>query len=73
MRDVAIVGGGLVGLCADLGGSVLIHGSPKQRSIPEGDDPQSWCARTLSPVALGHKIGLRQADHARRESLHHEL
>lgn len=28
----------LIGLCADLGGGVLVHGSPKQRSIPQGDD-----------------------------------
>ncbi len=27
---------GLVQLCADLGGSVLVHGSPAQRSVPEG-------------------------------------
>jgi len=29
----------LVELCADLGGEVLIHGSPQQRMIAEGDDP----------------------------------
>lgn len=28
----------LVDLCADLGGSVLVHGSPTQRSIADGDD-----------------------------------
>lgn len=27
----------LVGLCADLGGTVLVHGSPKQRSLADGD------------------------------------
>jgi D-psicose/D-tagatose/L-ribulose 3-epimerase len=27
----------LVELCADLGGRVLVHGSPKQRELPEGD------------------------------------
>jgi sugar phosphate isomerase/epimerase len=27
----------LIGLCADLGGDVLVHGSPDQRRIPEGD------------------------------------
>ncbi len=41
----------LIGLCADLGGEVLIHGSPKQRSIPEGEDPQPWCQRTLDTLA----------------------
>jgi sugar phosphate isomerase/epimerase len=29
---------GLVELCADLGGSVLVHGSPKQRMIGENQD-----------------------------------
>lgn len=28
----------LVDLCAELGGSVLVHGSPAQRSIADGDD-----------------------------------
>ena len=28
----------LTGLCAELGGSVLVHGSPKQRAIAPGDD-----------------------------------
>ncbi len=33
---------------------MLVHGSPKQRSIPEGEDPQPWCARTLEAfVAAG--------------------
>ena len=27
----------LIGLCADLGGGVLVHGSPKQRCIPPGE------------------------------------
>jgi D-psicose/D-tagatose/L-ribulose 3-epimerase len=29
----------LVGLCADLGGRVLVHGSPAQRRVEPGDDP----------------------------------
>lgn len=41
----------LVGLCADLGGGYLVHGSPKQRSIPEGEDPEPWTARTLDTLA----------------------
>ena len=28
----------LIGLCADLGGQVLVHGSPAQRQVPAGDD-----------------------------------
>jgi len=31
----------LVGLCADLGGSVLVHGSPAQRNIAANDDPEA--------------------------------
>jgi D-psicose/D-tagatose/L-ribulose 3-epimerase len=27
----------LIGLCAELGGSVLVHGSPKQREVPAGE------------------------------------
>lgn len=37
---------GLVDLCADLGGSVLVHGSPQQRALP--DDPEG------ASVARGH-------------------
>ena len=40
----------LVGLCADLGGEVLVHGSPKQRSIPEGEDAAPWLARTFDTL-----------------------
>jgi D-psicose/D-tagatose/L-ribulose 3-epimerase len=29
---------GLIDLCADLGGSVLVHGSPAQRRLPAGDE-----------------------------------
>ncbi|MEW5976075.1 MAG: sugar phosphate isomerase/epimerase family protein [Acidobacteriota bacterium] len=30
---------GLIDLCADLGGTVLIHGSPAQRQVMKGDEP----------------------------------
>lgn len=43
----------LVHFCADVGGGVLVLGSPKQRSIPEGSTPErAWeCAlETLSPA-----------------------
>ncbi|MFB3816481.1 MAG: sugar phosphate isomerase/epimerase family protein [Candidatus Methylomirabilales bacterium] len=33
----------LIHLCADLGGRVLIHGSPDQRSVPQGGDfEEAW-------------------------------
>ena len=33
----------LIDLCGDLGGEVLVHGSPKQRDIKEGWDPdEAW-------------------------------
>ena len=35
----------LVGLCADLGGRVLVHGSPAQRRLEPGDDPEAAFAR----------------------------
>lgn len=36
--DTRQVLAGLIGLCADLGGRVLVHGSPAQRIRPEGMD-----------------------------------
>lgn len=41
----------LVGLCADLGGTVMVHGSPKQRAIPEGEDAAAWRGRALDTLA----------------------
>ena len=35
----------LVGLCADLGGEVLVHGSPVQRTVADNDDPAAAWAR----------------------------
>ncbi len=35
----------LVGLCADLGGRVLVHGSPAQRRIPAGENHADALAR----------------------------
>ena len=40
----------LIGLCRDLGGSVLVHGSPQQRLLPEDPDQR----RTARAVALEH-------------------
>jgi D-psicose/D-tagatose/L-ribulose 3-epimerase len=35
----------LIALCADLGGKVLVHGSPAQRRLPEGPEAQAARAR----------------------------
>ena len=43
----------LVGLCAALGGSVLVHGSPLQRSVPEGE---SWGTARARAVELFHRV-----------------
>jgi sugar phosphate isomerase/epimerase len=45
----------LVGLCAELGGAVLVHGSPKQRQVAPGDTQAVALARlrdALAQVAL---------------------
>ncbi|HEV8617485.1 MAG TPA: sugar phosphate isomerase/epimerase family protein [Methylomirabilota bacterium] len=41
----------LVGLCADLGGSVMVHGSPAQRSVAASDDPAAAWARARDALA----------------------
>ncbi len=38
---------GLVELCADLGGRYLVHGSPAQRRVAEGEDPAAALGRAL--------------------------
>ena len=44
----------LVGLCAELGGSVLVHGSPAQRSVGAGDDKKAaWQRAQESFVKVG--------------------
>ena len=45
---------GLVGLCADLGGRVAVHGSPQQRIRPEGMTDQALIAdlaEFFAPIA----------------------
>ncbi len=45
----------LVGLCAELGGAVLVHGSPKQRQIAPGETHATALARlqdALAQIAL---------------------
>ena len=41
----------LIGLCAELGGSVLVHGSPKQRQIAEGETHAVALARLQDALA----------------------
>ncbi|MCC2662877.1 MAG: sugar phosphate isomerase/epimerase [Geminicoccaceae bacterium] len=41
----------LIELCADLGGSVLVHGSPKQRPIERGDTREVALARAVDCFA----------------------
>src|ERR1700710_1936434 len=41
----------LVGLCAELGGAVLVHGSPKQRQVAPGDTRAVALARLHDALA----------------------
>ena len=43
---------GLVLLCAELGGKVLIHGSPKQRQILPGEDESEAYKRAIEAIAI---------------------
>jgi D-psicose/D-tagatose/L-ribulose 3-epimerase len=52
----------LIGLCAELGGKVLVHGSPKQRAIAEGETHPVARARlvdflaAVAPIAAAHGV-----------------
>lgn len=37
----------LIALCRDLGGRIMVFGSPSQRSLTEGDTPEALWARTV--------------------------
>ena len=41
----------LIALCAELGGTVLVHGSPKQRAIPDGETHATARARLCDFLA----------------------
>jgi D-psicose/D-tagatose/L-ribulose 3-epimerase len=42
----------LTALCAELGGAVLVHGSPKQRAIPAGESRATALSRLRDGLAL---------------------
>ena len=52
----------LTALCAELGGSVLVHGSPKQRQVAPGDSPEvalqrlQDALRAIAEVAGAHGV-----------------
>jgi sugar phosphate isomerase/epimerase len=52
----------LVGLCADLGGKALVHGSPQQRNVaPGGDRREAWkhaCECFAAAAAEAQSAGL---------------
>jgi D-psicose/D-tagatose/L-ribulose 3-epimerase len=54
--------GALVRLCAELGGSVLVHGSPKQRQIAAGESHATALARLreflaeVAEIAAAHRV-----------------
>jgi D-psicose/D-tagatose/L-ribulose 3-epimerase len=49
----------LISLCADLGGSVLVHGSPKQREVAAGETRQDALARLKDFLAGAAEVAAR--------------
>ncbi|MCC7276035.1 MAG: sugar phosphate isomerase/epimerase [Alphaproteobacteria bacterium] len=49
----------LVGLCAELGGDVLVHGSPAQRRLPEGPGAAAARARAVDALAAAGEEAAR--------------
>jgi D-psicose/D-tagatose/L-ribulose 3-epimerase len=50
-KETVAVIRGLIQLCSDLGGKVLVHGSPKQRSVADGDSHEEAWKRTCGTFA----------------------
>ena len=46
----------LIGLCAELGGSVLVHGSPKQRAIAAGETHATARGRLIEFLADAARV-----------------
>lgn len=47
----------LIGLCSDLGGSVMVHGSPAQRQVaPDDDGGAAWARARDSFVAVAPEV-----------------
>jgi len=57
-RTMAVVSR-LTALCAELGGRVLIHGSPKQRQIPPGQSRESAMSRLRDGLAYAAECAAR--------------
>jgi sugar phosphate isomerase/epimerase len=49
----------LVGLCAELGGSVLVHGSPAQRRLPDGPGREEARRRAIEAFAIAGEEAAR--------------
>ena len=49
----------MVELCAAMGGAVLVHGSPKQRSVPTGDSREAALARATECFARAARAAER--------------
>jgi len=50
----------LTGLCAELGGRVLVHGSPRQRQIPPGEAPAAALERLKEALAEAGDTAAKQ-------------
>ncbi len=53
---------GLIDLCAELGGEVMVHGSPAQRRLPHGEDSGPARQRAIDALA-------QAAEHAQRAGI----